>query len=334
MVWMHQLSEALDYAHERKVLHRDIKPANILLDADRDVHLADFGIACLTRDIETRVSGAMTIGTLMFMSPEQLMGESLDARSDVYSLGSTLYELLNGRPPFHSGSIVTQIQMKPVDAIPSLPEEMNAVLSKALAKNRDDRYASCGAFCLAFAHAVRRMAAAANPAAAPVVLAQPNRARTPDSKTVVLRTQPVESQPQRLGGLLVDAGVISREQLETALELQKGTRDRVGAILVAQGFVDETAIARALERQLEIPFVSLRGEEFEREVTELITGRIAEHRKCIPVRRSGDRVIVAMSDPLDLSAINAIEEACGLRVEARIATESDVAAAIRRIYED
>ena len=264
LAWLRQLADALDYAHARNVLHRDIKPANILLANDGDAHLADFGIACLTRDIETRVSGAMTVGTLMFMSPEQLMGETLDARSDVYSLASTAYELVNGLPPFHRGSIVTQIQMKPVDPIPHVSSRLNAVFEKALAKNREDRHSSCGEFYTAYEEAVTEAPAVTGPAARPV--RRPTQARTPDSETVVLLARPAEPQQPRLGALLLEAGLITAEQLELALQRQKGTRDRIGAVLVQHGWVEEGAIARALERQLGIPYVSLQGEQFEHDV--------------------------------------------------------------------
>ncbi|MBI5094423.1 MAG: protein kinase [Candidatus Hydrogenedentes bacterium] len=326
--WLRQLADALDYAHARSVLHRDIKPANILLDTDGAAHLADFGIACLTRDIETRVSGEMTIGTLMFMSPEQLMGENLDARSDLYSLASALYELLNGRPPFHQGSIITQIQLKPVDSIPGVSAEVNAVLRKALSKRREDRHRSCGEFCAEYAAAVGYDTRAIAPDVPRV-----HRAITHDSETVVLPSSAAHPIERRLGVLLVESGLISAAQLDRALDEQKGSLDRIGSVLVRMGYADEAAIARALERQLGIPFVSLQGEQFDPEATALLPRELAENRGCAPVRCVGDRVIVAMSDPLDLTASNELEEACGQRVEVRIATESDIKAAIRRIYQ-
>ena len=137
--WVRQLSEALDYAHSQEVLHRDVKPGNVLLDGCGEVRLADFGIARLARDVRTRHTGEMSCGTLMYVSPEQLMGEYLDARSDEYSLAASVYELLSGAPPFYRGSIITQIQLKPAPAIPHLDPAVNAVLTRALSKDPDQR---------------------------------------------------------------------------------------------------------------------------------------------------------------------------------------------------
>ena len=134
----------LQHAHDKSVLHRDIKPANILITTDDTAKITDFGIAQEIRDSMTRLTGreVATSGTLPYMSPEQLLGEGLDTRSDVYSLGVTFYELLAGRPPFHSGDIRTQIQQKapaPIDGVPDLV--MNTILT-ALAKNPKHRFVS------------------------------------------------------------------------------------------------------------------------------------------------------------------------------------------------
>jgi hypothetical protein len=108
-----QLCAALDYAHgEAKVVHRDLKPANLLVTPEGRLKIADFGIARSLADTHTRLTGrtAGTSGTLLYMSPQQLLGKKASALDDIYALGATLYELLTGRPPFFTGDIATQVQ--------------------------------------------------------------------------------------------------------------------------------------------------------------------------------------------------------------------------------
>ena len=108
-----QLCAALDYAHgTAKIVHRDLKPANLLLSRDGQLKVTDFGIARSLGDTQTRLNGKdeLTSGTLAYMSPQQLLGQHPGPGDDIYALGATLYELLTGKPPFHTGSIVSQIK--------------------------------------------------------------------------------------------------------------------------------------------------------------------------------------------------------------------------------
>lgn len=156
------VAEALDYAHERKVMHRDVKPANILIanpdTADRRVLLADFGIAGLVGESTGLTATNMTVGTVAYAAPEQLMGNDLDGRADQYALASSAYQMLTGSPPFqHSNPAVVISQH--LSAIPPaigvrVPElaGLDPVFSKALAKDPKDRYLRCVDFARALGH--------------------------------------------------------------------------------------------------------------------------------------------------------------------------------------
>ncbi|HEY7860908.1 MAG TPA: protein kinase [Gemmatimonadaceae bacterium] len=154
-----EIAGALSYAHQHATIHRDIKPENILLTADGDALIADFGIArtfeAVTRSGTTRLTGAgMTIGTPGYMSPEQASGEQdVGARSDIYSLGAVCYEMLTGEPPFTGATAhVVVVKMMSSDAPsaqrlrPTLPESVDAVVRKALSPVPADRYATAADF--------------------------------------------------------------------------------------------------------------------------------------------------------------------------------------------
>jgi hypothetical protein len=113
--WVDQLLNALDYAHETaRIVHRDLKPANIMVNSAGVLKVADFGIACSMRDSVSRVSVSQnnSAGTLLYMSPQQYMGRVPCESDDIYALGATLYELLTGKPPFHSGKVEQQLKEK------------------------------------------------------------------------------------------------------------------------------------------------------------------------------------------------------------------------------
>ena len=156
------VAEALDYAHERGLLHRDVKPANILLaypeSGDQRILLADFGIARWVNDISGLTATNMTVGTVSYAAPEQLMGQQLDGRADQYALAATAFHLLTGVPPFqHSNPavVISQHLSASPPAIGAQRPELSAldpVLGKALAKDPNDRFERCADFARALSH--------------------------------------------------------------------------------------------------------------------------------------------------------------------------------------
>jgi serine/threonine protein kinase, bacterial len=156
------IAEALDYAHERGLLHRDVKPGNVLLaypeSGDKRILLADFGIARWVDDISGLTATNMTVGTVSYAAPEQLMGQQLDGRADQYALAATAFHLLTGVPPFqHSNPavVISQHLSASPPAIGAQRPELSAldpVLSKALAKDPNDRFERCADFARALSH--------------------------------------------------------------------------------------------------------------------------------------------------------------------------------------
>lgn len=144
---------ALQYSHANHLVHRDIKPGNIMLTSDGKVKVMDFGIArALTDSQATMTQTNAVVGTAQYLSPEQARGETVDARSDLYSTGVVLFELLTGRPPFKGDSAVAvayqhveQIPPTPSSILSDIPDSLDRVVLKSLAKNREDRYSSATA---------------------------------------------------------------------------------------------------------------------------------------------------------------------------------------------
>jgi beta-lactam-binding protein with PASTA domain/predicted Ser/Thr protein kinase len=144
---------ALDYSHRAGIIHRDIKPGNVMLTPSGDVKVMDFGIARAISDASsTMTQTAAVVGTAQYLSPEQARGETVDSRSDVYSTGCLLYELLTGRPPFVGDSPVAvayqhvrEQASPPSDLDDQLDPEIDAIVMKSLAKRVEDRYQSAAA---------------------------------------------------------------------------------------------------------------------------------------------------------------------------------------------
>lgn len=192
------VAAALDYAHKQGLLHRDVKPANIMLthvddEDDRRILLTDFGIARPVDDVSGLTTTNMTVGTVAYCAPEQLMGEAIDGRADQYSLAAT-YHLLTGSAPFpHSNPAVVisrHLNTPPPTLADTRPElaTLDPVLAAALAKNPDDRFARC----IDFARALAEQTATAD-AASPVAPTTPAPIRRKAAST---SAPPVAHQPK------------------------------------------------------------------------------------------------------------------------------------------
>ena len=184
--YISQALSALSYAHARSVIHRDIKPANLMVTSDGVVKLMDFGIAKSRLDINLTRTGA-TVGSFYYMSPEQVNGLKVDARSDLYSIGIVLYELLAGRRPFEADSTYGVLDKQlhsapqpPIELNSVLPPQLNAIILKALAKDPAERFQTADIF----RDALKPFCAAS----------QPDLAARPDPTLAILAALPPSPQ--------------------------------------------------------------------------------------------------------------------------------------------
>ena len=148
--FINQIMRGLSHAHSRGIVHRDIKPQNVMVLRDGSVKVADFGIACLENAAQTLTQEAL--GSVHYISPEQARGDRIDARSDIYSAGVVLYEMLTGRLPFEGDSAVSvaiqhlsSVPLAPREINPDIPEQLELICMKAMAPDLDKRYPSADA---------------------------------------------------------------------------------------------------------------------------------------------------------------------------------------------
>lgn len=157
-----EILSAFAYAHQHGIIHRDIKPSNIFLDKDGHIKVMDFGIAQIISEVNSMETGHVSMGTPAFMSPEQVFGQPLDQRSDIYSLGVLFHQMLTGRAPYDSttmsdmeikGRVVNESLPRMKNYYPYISDGMQKIVDKATAKKREDRYESCDAM----AHDVKKV---------------------------------------------------------------------------------------------------------------------------------------------------------------------------------
>jgi hypothetical protein len=220
------VAEALDYAHEAGLLHRDVKPANILVsDSDpaaqrRRILLTDFGIARRMDDNLGLTATNMTVGTITYMAPEQLMGSSLDGRADQYALAATAFQLLTGKPPFENSNAAVVISSHLSESPPKLAERrpdlgrFDPVISKAMAKEPTARFPTCRDLATALGELIDRQMGhehATLPGAAGSVREQtPYAGAAPTAGAPMVGTSAGRASTAGSGGVLRDSGAAVR----------------------------------------------------------------------------------------------------------------------------
>src|SRR5512143_3399788 len=202
--WIEQIGSALDYAHQRGVIHRDVKPSNVLLDAQGNAFLADFGIAKWSEG-SISLTGSSVIGTPQYMSPEQGQGLKIDGRSDEYSLAIMAYEMLIGRPPFEADTPlaivlkhITEPLTPPIAINPRVPQAVSDVISKALNKDPNDRYPTTAAFAQALSTVI---------AAGPIGGTLPLPSAAPTEEVHLTKHEPAKA-PRRLRPIGIIAALV------------------------------------------------------------------------------------------------------------------------------
>jgi serine/threonine-protein kinase len=220
-----RLAPALDDAHAKDIIHRDLKPGNILFDRSGEPYISDFGIAKIAQAPgSSTITGGGIIGTPAYMSPEQAQGDKVDGRSDIYALGVIVFEMLTGRQPYEADTpmaVVVKHITEPVphilDINPNLPADFEHVIERAMAKNRDDRYATAKEFSGALISVSRGESPTLSPVGSPQKAA--DKTHIAASASDATRISPPLAKTKKsggfpfwlfgLGGLIILLGIVT-----------------------------------------------------------------------------------------------------------------------------
>lgn len=214
-----RLASALDEAHIKGIVHRDLKPGNILFDHIGEPYVSDFGIAKIAQaQGAATVTGGGIIGTPAYMSPEQAQGDKVDGRSDIYALGVIVFEMLTGRQPYEADTpmaVVVKHITDPVphilDVNPNLPADLEHIIERAMAKNRDERYANAKEFAIALMAVARGESPTVSPTSTVKTqkLADKTRLSGPAAGATRIAAKPASAKSALPGWLLIGgAGIV------------------------------------------------------------------------------------------------------------------------------
>ena len=234
-----QVAEGLAYAHQHGVVHRDVKPANIMILQNGMAKITDFGIARM-RVAEVHTQTGVVLGSPRYMSPEQVAGKRADPRSDLFSLGVILYEMLTGRPPF-TGDDVSSIMFQIMNLVPPPPSTVNPaipamldfIVAKALAKAADDRYSDAAEFARDLRESMKHAQAAGQ---APVARAAAQPRLDTEAAHTLARSLPGERRADAMATTIDTAPTLGLSKAFDSLEATVKLAARTGVLDAAKQF--------------------------------------------------------------------------------------------------
>ncbi len=336
-----QVCDALNYAHESLCIHRDIKSGNIMVDDSGHVKILDFGLVQITGMTIITQTGSV-VGTPEYMSPEQIAGEEVDYRTDLYSLGVTMYEMLTGRLPFTGNSpqtIANEVrfgELVPMrESVPDISIEVEELVRRALAKNREERFQTAA-----------EMAQAIDACLNPPEPEEPAEVEFPSGIELLRQQQSAGEHRDRrardggpgmssLVSFLIEKGTLEAPQAKEIYLKQlaeKGTSFRDEA--VARGLVEQTEMMTVSAEWSGIPVrEGICDVEIDEDVKSLVPQKVAERFKVLPLALDDGQLVVGMVNPLDVFAVDYLEILTDTEVKPVFISLRDHRLAFEKLYE-
>ena len=328
-----QVCEALEYAHAQGFIHRDIKSANVMVAESGQIKLMDFGLVQVTGQTVLTKTGSV-MGTPEYMSPEQISGEPVDARSDIYSLGVVLYEMLAGELPFTADNPQTITMMhryeqpRPIrDVHRKVPSEVESIVMRALAKRAEDRYQSARELLDEIA-AWRTALARRSPDARPQTRA------TEISDRMLFRTPSPGQGRQPLAGAFMATGLVSVPQVGSAVAAMADRGTRFVEALVGGGVLDEPSAWRVVSDWAGLEMLpDTLSVTIPPEVLKSVPEKVVRKFGVVPLSQRGGTMRLGMTDPFDIAAIDLVEALARVEVQPVAVARGGITALIERFYE-
>jgi serine/threonine protein kinase/CheY-like chemotaxis protein len=343
----------LDYAHRLEsddgrpagLIHRDISPQNVLISYEGEVKLTDFGIARVLFEKEAAQIPPNLHGKFGYMSPEQVVGKPLDQRSDVFSAGVVLHEMLTsqrlfrGKTPRNTIESILNDPIDPPSTInPEVPEEVDRVCLKALERDRDLRYRTVGALLGDLSRIADALPERAQRRDLAVYMRRQFRHLLGRASSGTSVSVPPPGARLPLGEILIQSGALTSEELEIGLAAQRARGGRIGEVLLQSGAIDEEDLVEAIARQSTLDAISsgaLDAWSADGRLLARFPREVAEATLAVPLGTQGDRVRLAVVDPFDARAILEAKVVLGLgEVSLAVAGRTAVRSAISRWYPD
>jgi type II secretion system protein E len=340
-----QACDALDYAHGLGFVHRDIKSDNIMVTGSGQVKLMDFGLVRITGATIVTQSGVV-VGTPEYMSPEQISGEEIDERTDIYSFGITMYEMLTGKLPFEGGSpqALTMMhryeQHQPVrDLVNNLPKEIDEIVARALAKDPGERFQSAG-----------DMAEAIRGGLNEIQSGKEERNDREDSTRIirqvldninaeeVIETPLPENGFQKeripLSKLALGFGLADKDSFPQLYQRYLNTGKPLWECAIDLGLAGEEQVIEFLDQVYGIkPLQKINELVITKNLRELLPQEFAQKYYIVPTKENGDELQVAMVNPLDVSAMDYLDHLGQWQVNRLAVTRSDFVGLFERVYQ-
>jgi len=340
-----QACQALEYAHALGFVHRDIKSDNMMIAAGGQVKLMDFGLVRISGATIVTQSG-IVVGTPEYMSPEQISGEEVDKRTDIYSLGITMYEMLTGKLPF-TGSNPQALTMlhryerhQPMrELVNSIPRQVEDIVARALAKDPGERFGSAAEMAEAIEQVHSELKLTEQDSeevqeAAGIIQQALEQINTDVLMKAAIPDAAVPKQRLSVSKLMVSFGLVDKDSFPQLYKKYLGTGKPLWKCAVEAGLASEEQVLDFFDAAYNIkPLRDTGGLIINNNLKELVPQEFAQKYQVVPIEQKGDELRIAMVNPLDVSALDYLSHIADWNISRLAVARGDFVQLLDRVYQ-